>query len=255
MVPFLSSTLLGVLLLALSSVATAQPELRFKQIDVEDGLPHNTVLSILQDRKGFMWFATQDGLCRYDGYAFTVFRHQLSDSTSLSSNKIMSILEDREGYIWVGTQATGLNRFDPETETFIRFRIDSAKGGSQDNLWVSELLEDQQGDIWGATFGGGLFRYDKSRNSFERFTYQADDPRSISSNDLNSMAIDGQGNIWIGAVGGLNRFDPRTAPSSGIWADRISLTIFPMTFSQNCSLIKPASYGLAPTGTVCSGST
>ncbi len=207
---FFFNTILALVLLALSSSVTAQQELRFRRIDVEDGLPHNTVLSILQDRKGFMWFATQDGLCRYDGYAFTVFRHELSDSTSLSSNKIMSIMEDREGYIWVDTQGTGLNRFDPKTETFIRYCIDSARVGCQDNFWVSELLEDHQGDIWGSTFVEGLFRYDKKQDSFERFIYQADNPNSISNNDLNSMAIDREGNIWIGAVGGLNRFNPRT---------------------------------------------
>jgi ligand-binding sensor domain-containing protein/signal transduction histidine kinase len=190
--------------------ANAQPALRFKRIGVEDGLAHNTVLTILQDRKGFMWFGTQDGLCRYDGYEFTVFRHQDADPTSLSSNKVNVIVEDREGYIWVGTQTAGLNRYNPATETFTRFLIDTVNSSSHMPVWVSDLLEDKQGNIWGTTFGQGLFRYDKTRNKFDHFIHHPGDENSLGSNTLNSLAVDAQGNIWIAAIGVLHRYNPQT---------------------------------------------
>ena len=91
--------------------------LRFGQLSYKDGLSQSVVMCSLQDRIGFMWFGTQDGLNLYDGYRFRVYKHNPDDPNSISGNWIQALYEDRKGDLWVGTTA-GLNRFDRETERF-----------------------------------------------------------------------------------------------------------------------------------------
>ena len=98
-------------------------ELDFERISIEQGISQSTIFSVLQDRQGFLWFGTQDGLNRYDGYTFTVFKHHVDDSTSISDNWITALCEDPAGNILVGTFEGGLNIFDPlhnEFKTFLQ---------------------------------------------------------------------------------------------------------------------------------------
>jgi hypothetical protein len=87
---------------------------RFERLSTEDGLSHSSVTCILQDHRGFMWFGTGDGLNKYDGYTFTVYRRDPEDPGSLRDDAIASIYEDRTGVLWVGTQGGWLERYDPE---------------------------------------------------------------------------------------------------------------------------------------------
>ena len=140
------------------ATSLAEAPIRFERID---GLSHNTVLSIVQDRQGFLWIGTVDGLNRYDGYDFVVYRHDPTDSTSLSDNSVGGLREDRQGQLWIRT-AAGLDRFDPQTEQFVRYGFLSP---------VSEQsgfplpLEDHQGQLWVGT-GDRLYRYDRQRDAF-----------------------------------------------------------------------------------------
>ncbi|MGH7457187.1 MAG: ligand-binding sensor domain-containing protein, partial [bacterium] len=110
---------------SLAAILHAQDhEIKFERIGLEQGLSQNTVHSILQDHQGFLWFGTQVGLNKYDGYNFTVYQHDVFDSTSLSDNVVQSIFEDHTGTLWVGTMRGGLNRFERETEQFTRFAHD-----------------------------------------------------------------------------------------------------------------------------------
>lgn len=95
--------------------------LPFRALTIEDGLSQGMVNAIIQDAYGFMWLATKDGLNRYDGYSFTVFRHDPEDSTTVRNNYIYSLLEDKQGRLWVGT-SEGLDLFDRTTETFRHVR-------------------------------------------------------------------------------------------------------------------------------------
>lgn len=95
--------------LFLSSVALHAQIARHQQLTMDNGLSHHNVFVLLQDRGGFIWIGTEDSLCKYDGYSFTVFRHDPNDTLSLSSNKIRSLYEDQDGVLWVGT-FYGLNR-------------------------------------------------------------------------------------------------------------------------------------------------
>lgn len=120
--------IVGVMLLLLfifpGSLLAQNEDLKFERIGQEQGLAASSVMSILQDRRGFMWFGTQDGLFRYDGYGMTVYKHVRLDSTSLGNNYIWTLLEDSEGTMWVGTSGGGLNRFDRKNDCFFRHTHD-----------------------------------------------------------------------------------------------------------------------------------
>jgi hypothetical protein len=98
----------------------AEQPFRFRRLGTEQGLAQNTVFDVLQDRKGFLWIATGDGLCRWDGYNVKTWRHDPKDSTSLSNFSVSSVLQDAQGNIWVNT-LDGLNRLDVKTGTFERY--------------------------------------------------------------------------------------------------------------------------------------
>src|ERR1035437_7862599 len=97
--------------------------LRFAHLTTDDGLSQNGISGILQDRQGYMWFATHDGLNRYDGNTFVVYKNIPSDSQSLGANFVHYLLEDGKGYLWVATNSGGVSRFDPITERFPNYRL------------------------------------------------------------------------------------------------------------------------------------
>ena len=112
------------LIFIFGSSTSAHPQnqdFQFERISIDQGLSHAGVQVILQDSRGFMWFATRDGLNKYDGYTITIYKHSQLDSLSLVDNYIRAIYEDREGKLWIGT-SLGLNRFDPITESFLTFK-------------------------------------------------------------------------------------------------------------------------------------
>jgi PAS domain S-box-containing protein len=189
--------------------------IQFEHLTIEDGLSQNAGLAIFQDSRGFLWVGSQDGLNRYDGYTFKVFKHDPDDPNSISHNSILSITEDNEGYLWVGTWGGGLNRFDPVTETFVRYRHDPEELSSLSNDVVTSIKEDSRGVLWVGTLGG-LDRYRPEQDGFDHFAHKPDDLNSLSNNAISVIFEDALAQLWIGtgAFGiegsGLNRFDPAT---------------------------------------------
>lgn len=183
-------------------------DLVFSNISVEQGLSHSDVYCITQDSKGFMWFGTGDGLNRYDGYTFTIFKHDPQDSLSLSQNFVLELLEDKTGALWVGTRGGGLNRFNHKTQQFTRFMADSSRTDaiSDNNIWA--VFIDSQQQLWIGTEHGGLNRFNAATETFEVFRHDPNNPNTISDNGVGAFYEDGNGILWIGTQhGGLNRFD------------------------------------------------
>lgn len=184
------------------------PNLRFERLSVEDGLPNATVLSVLQDRDGFMWFATADGVARYDGTEFKVFRHS-DDPNSLSNNNTFCLLQSRDGLIWIGTDPGGLNVYDPETGRFSVFRNDPADPSSLADNSVWSLMEDNEGNIWVGT-RNGLSRLDRKTGKFTNYAVDPANPRALAHPVVYRIYQDRAGTIWVGTRNGLQRYQPAT---------------------------------------------
>jgi signal transduction histidine kinase/ligand-binding sensor domain-containing protein/CheY-like chemotaxis protein len=183
----------------------------FENIFLEDGLSQSVVLDIEQDSQGFLWFATQDGLNRYDGNVFVVYKHDHQDADSLSDNFVQAVQEDRSGALWVGTHNRGLDRFDPGTERFSHHAHDPGDPHSLSNNNVLTIYEDRSGDLWIGTSGGGLNRYEPATGQFDHYRNVPGDPNSLSGTIVTSILEDRDGLLWIGTQdGGLNRLDRET---------------------------------------------
>jgi len=187
-----------------------EPSIRFERLSVEDGLPQSSANSVLQDSQGFLWVGTQDGLARYDGYNFKVFKHNADNPYSLSANYIEVIFEDSQGTIWVGTFGGGLNRFNPKTEQFSHYRFNATNSNSLSNDIVNTIIEDHQGVLWLGTRGGGLNRFNPKTEQFIHYRFNTNNPYSLSNDHVLTIIEDHQGTIWIGTRSGVNRFDPKT---------------------------------------------
>ena len=143
----------------------AQQEIYFDHLDVPQGLSSSNVRSICQDRYGFLWLATDDGLNRYDGYRFEVFKNDPDDSTSLPDSRVEWVIEDSEGIIWIATQG-GLSRWDSDRRHFINYQPAIASPFSNDQ-WIIRIYEDSADQLWLGTRFGGLYLFDKKNETFE----------------------------------------------------------------------------------------
>jgi signal transduction histidine kinase/ligand-binding sensor domain-containing protein/DNA-binding response OmpR family regulator len=199
-----------VLLLIICSKNYAQQnERRFKSLTVDDGLSNSTIYCIYQDKKGYMWIGTSNGLNKYDGYNFTIYKHNTNNINTISDDFITSIDEDSKGNIWVGVWFGGLNKFDPETEKFTTYLIEPVEASSKsNNVW--DIHIDKEDNIWVGTLGGGLYLFDKTSATFKQYAHQPSNPDGISNNFVTSIYEDENDFLWIGTNGGgLNCFDKK----------------------------------------------
>src|SRR5579872_7187005 len=159
--------------------ATAVPH--FTHISVEQGLSQSTVQAILQDHAGYIWMGTEEGLNRYDGYTFTIFKHDPQNPHGLPDDIVSALYEDREHRLWVGTQE-GLSLFDRRTETFTAVPEIQQK--------VSGILEAADGTLWVATQGAGLFSRAASAEKFTNMRHDDHDAASLASSNLTTLFFD-----------------------------------------------------------------
>jgi len=194
------------LLQAISLCAFGQIEgLKLKHIGTDAGLSQTNVTCILQDKRGFMWFGTRDGLNKYDGYNFTIYKNLEDDKHSISNNFVTALLEDRNGDIWVGTWGGGVDRYDRNKKIFTL--VDSAFG----NSFVNHLLQDSQGNIWICTDGEGLYKIDPVTGKHQCFYADARNPAGLADLDIYTIFEDSRHEYWVGtANGGLFQFDGKT---------------------------------------------
>ncbi len=129
---------------SLSSAVPPEDKINVRHLTIEDGLSQSSVFEILQDHRGMMWFGTWDGLNRYDGYRFTIYKYDKQNPQSLSNNEIRALHEDSHGVIWVGVWDHGLNRFDRDTGTFTQYMPDINNPESLSQQDVIAIFEDHQ---------------------------------------------------------------------------------------------------------------
>ena len=178
---------------------------KFNHLTVDEGLSNNIVNTVIQDRAGFIWFATDDGLNRYDGYEFKVFRHDANDSNSISGNSIWALTQDKNGNIWIGTKAGILDKYDPVYEKFAHWKIESEI--TEENS-INTIYEDSNGTIWIGTYRAGLYKLDPTTNNINHWTADPKNEKSLTHNYIQDIIEDNEGNLIIGTYNGLNRFNP-----------------------------------------------
>jgi PAS domain S-box-containing protein len=241
---------LALLLLFAIAPLPAAPAARFTHFSVEQGLSQSTVNAILQDHLGFMWFGTEEGLDRFDGYTLVSFKRKAHDPHSLPGDHIWALCEDRahriwvgtddglcfydrhtktfnpipeiqtrairviedaDGVLWIATEGAGLFERNPATGTFTRHLPDPAKPGSLASANLSALLLDSQGRLWVGTRSRGLDRFDQATGKFIHHRHDPKNPKSLGHDGIRDLAEDGDGNIWVATeAGGLSVRNPRS---------------------------------------------
>ena len=169
----------------------------FTGYDIEDGLSQNTVNAIIQDKYGFMWFGTQDGLNRFDGFEFEVFYAEPEDPSSLSNDYIYNLFVDQQGNLWVATRGGGLNRFNYDTETFDHFQY--LKRGSNANYHsIQQIIQPNPNELWLATHDAGIQIFNLRSQTFSPFIFNKEHQALLSQKIITSLLLDKKNNLWLG---------------------------------------------------------
>ncbi|MGC4036099.1 MAG: two-component regulator propeller domain-containing protein [Chitinophagaceae bacterium] len=229
--------LLGLVLQMLLVCTFGQNQnLKFDHLDINNGLSQNNVMCILQDSRGFMWFGTRDGLNKYDGYKFTVYKNDPADSSTISSNFITALAEDKNGIIWIATRGGGLNRYDKEKDRFAHYKHNAknTNGIASDmlttlsldhlnNLWVCTeagldlfnqssnsfthypinarcVYEDNRKNIWIGTFEEGVYLLNDQHKTIRKYNHETNDASGISDNSITSIFQDSENRMWFGTL-------------------------------------------------------
>jgi signal transduction histidine kinase/ligand-binding sensor domain-containing protein len=234
------ATLAALLLAALASSAThgaghGVDDVRFLRYGVEDGISQLTVRALAQDDRGFVWLGTQDGLNRFDGYNFRVFRHDAGDPRSLVDNHVVALAASRDGSMWVGTQAGGLSHYLPESESFNNIPPDPARGNGLADATVTALLADASGRLWvGGASGSLQWLESESEARFRSLavgTSRNPGPiRSLRQRRDGSVLVGARGGLWVCTQGGqcgvewrydrerrLDVYDALEGPDGYVW--------------------------------------
>jgi len=189
-------------LFMLSVGLMGQSNVKFQKLGIENGLSQNSINCIFQDSSGFMWFGTEDGLNKYDGYEFKVYRNDPQNKNSLSHNFVYSICEDKTGAIWIGTYGGGLNCLNPKTGTFKHFLYQEGVGNSLCNDKIYVMIQSSDGNIWIGT-DKGLCRFDPQTERFVRLK-----PKIFSKSIILCLLEDEGDKLWIGtSKQGLFQYD------------------------------------------------
>ena len=192
-------------LLLITPPLAGQTNFSFKRLEPEHKFPGGTVQKIFQDSQGFMWFATLNGLIRFDGYSFKVFKSDPTNSTTISDNKVLDLKEDKQGFMWVST-FQGLNRFNPETELFDRYDHDLADSKSFSDNKPYRLLKDKNDNIWIGTLKGNINRYDFDNKNFIRYRVDNSNPKTTKE-FVSKIYEDRKGVLWVGTKTGLAQYN------------------------------------------------
>ncbi|MFT4723628.1 MAG: signal transduction histidine kinase/ligand-binding sensor domain-containing protein [Colwellia sp.] len=186
----------------------------FDHFSRDQGLSQASVQALYHDKQGFIWAGTTDGLNRFDGYQFTVYRSNSDKFDSLSNNNVLSITQDSNENLWFGT-VSGLNRFNKSTESFTTFLHDNKQNNSLSNNMVQTLTADKFGSVWVGT-KNGLNKF--NGESFTLFSHQSEENNALRNNIL-AILEDSNNDLWLGTQGGLSFFDVKAKTLNAVKVD------------------------------------
>jgi diguanylate cyclase (GGDEF)-like protein len=192
------------------TLAAGAPEMVFARLGSDQGLAQGTVNAIVQDGEGFMWFGTEDGLDRFDGYEIRHFTHRRGVAGSLPNNWIAALARDSTGRLWVGMDGGGLVWRDVTAGQFRAPAVYASSTPLDPTTWIRAQYVDHSGRIWVATRGAGVFMLDLVHQKTRAFRRDLTNPDSLSDDSVYSFAEDPFGQIWIGTANGLDRLDPES---------------------------------------------
>ncbi|WP_167668070.1 sensor histidine kinase [Mucilaginibacter gossypiicola] len=203
---YTAQILIGLFLTGLSVLCPASTPF-FRNIGTEYGLSHPKVNCILQDKRGFLWFGTEDGLNRYDGHFFTIYKNQPNDTTCVAGNIITDMLEDKSGNLWIATADGGITRYNYHLEAskqFKQYKFNAHKPGGIPENHINKIAEDNDGNLWLATSNSFVVRLNKKSGRF-------DVPVKTGSRNILSLAMAGTDTLWVGREdGGLLKINTHT---------------------------------------------
>ncbi len=183
----------------------AGAEARFRDMTKESGLVTGTAFDIIQDRQGYIWFATSNGLERYDGYTFKVFKHKPDDPSSIASDFVRTLYEDTSGRLWVGTYGGGLDLFQPGPDTFRHFRHVQGDPRTLASDKIFSMTGIADGELIVGTADSGIDVIDQDSGRIQHYT--AEDGSGLSDDRIRFLYVDSRGEIWIGTLHGLDELD------------------------------------------------
>jgi ligand-binding sensor domain-containing protein/signal transduction histidine kinase len=178
------------------------PTLEFESYDTKKGLSQNQVFAIVQDPKGFIWFGTDEGLNRFDGHEFKIFRHDPANPNSVTDNSIHGLVVDDQGIIWIGT-STGICRYYPQTELIERLAVSFEDPAKPKGTGVNEIKKDNDGSIWIAYLGSGVDVFDPKKKQFMHYTTHRNDAYRIINDYVISIQFMPDGDKLLGTRAGV----------------------------------------------------
>ncbi len=236
-----SATRLLAALVSLQAVASVGAEefthstMRFDRLGIEQGLSQSAVMDVAQDASGFLWFATESGLDRYDGYGFRRYRHERGNDRSLSNNFVRDLAVDDSGALWAATDGGGISRWDPESDSFSSWRHNADDANSIASDRIRRVMVGASGDVWIATRESGLDRLQVESGTITHYRHDPHNDNSLSSDEIYAIALGDRGEVWVGTRRGLNRLDPgsgaverfeKTSKTFGAFADAHIRSLF-----------------------------
>jgi signal transduction histidine kinase/ligand-binding sensor domain-containing protein/ActR/RegA family two-component response regulator len=185
------------------------PTFNLSKLNSNNDISQHSILSIHKDKFGFIWFGTQDGLNRYDGFKFEVFKQSNKNNLSLASNHIVTISEDIKGNLWIGTRTEGISKFRRSDKSFTNYKHDSKVNGSLISNKINQVLVDKRGNLWVAT-DKGLNLFNSETEQFKLYSHIPSNKNSLSSSNILSVYEDSDNYLWVGTDNGLNRLNITT---------------------------------------------
>ncbi len=183
--------------------------MRFDRLTLDQGLSQSNVLSILQDSQGYMWFGTENGLNRYNGYEFDHFKRERGNPDALANDFIFDVAEDADGNLWIATNGGGLAMLDRESGAFVSYRHDASDAGSIGSNVVRRVHIGDDGSIWAGTRGAGLSRLDRDSGRFDHYRFESE----AGPDNIFVLTKAADGVLWVGGDHGLSRFDTDSGES------------------------------------------